>query len=79
MPHIETLKLKCCNPLTDLVYINIYQWIKLIDLLINLKELILVITPEKKIKEKAWNRRCEQLIELTNTRNITLRIISRKK
>jgi len=78
MPHVEKLKIKCCSPLLNLVYINVYQWIKLIDLLYNLKELILIITPPKKIEEKAWNRRCEQLIKLTNTRNITLRIISSK-
>jgi len=78
MPHVEKLKIKCCNPLLNLVYINVYQWIKLIDLLDNLKELILIITPPKKIEEKAWNRRCEQLIKLTNTRNITLRITSSK-
>ncbi|CAF1104740.1 unnamed protein product [Rotaria sordida] len=76
MPYIEKLKIKCCNPLKNLVYINIYQWIKAIDLLIHLKELILIITPEKTIKKQAWNRRIEQLIQFTNMRHITLQIIS---
>ncbi|CAF1146341.1 unnamed protein product [Rotaria sordida] len=76
MPYIEKLKIKCCNPLKNLVYINIYQWIKAIDLLIHLKELILIITPKKTINKQAWNRRIEQLIQFTNMRHITLQIIS---
>jgi hypothetical protein len=51
MPHLEKLKIKCCNPLFDLVYVNVYQWIKLIDLLTKLKELILIVIPKKTINE----------------------------
>ncbi|CAF1393612.1 unnamed protein product [Rotaria sp. Silwood1] len=76
MPHIEKLKIKCCTPLKNLVYINVYQWMKAIDLLISLKELILIITLGTTIKQQVWNRRIEQLIKFTNMRHITLRIIS---
>ncbi|CAF3451625.1 unnamed protein product, partial [Rotaria sp. Silwood2] len=75
MPHIEKLKIKCCTPLKNLVYVNIYQWIKAINLLIHLKKLILIIIPEKTIKEKSWNRRIEQLMQFTTMRHITLEII----
>ena len=79
MPQIEKLRIKCCNPLKDLVYLNVYQWIKLIDLLCNLKELILILTPEKTIKEKSWNRRCEQLIKFMDIRHVSFQIIKHEK
>jgi hypothetical protein len=79
MPYLEKLKIKCCNPLFDLVYVNVYQWIKLIDLLTNLKELIRIVIPKKTIKEKSWNRRCEQLLKFMNMRHITLQIIKPKE
>jgi hypothetical protein len=52
---------------------------KLIDVLTNLKELILVVTPEKTIKEEVWNRRFEQLMKLLNMKQIILQIIKLKE
>ncbi|CAF0810024.1 unnamed protein product [Adineta steineri] len=79
MPHLEKLKIKCCNPLLNLVYINVYLWIKLLDLLINLKEIVLIFTLDKTINEKSWNKRYEDLLKFTKLRHINLRIISSKK
>jgi hypothetical protein len=79
MPHVEKLKIKCSNLLKDLVYLNVNQWIKLIDLLCNLNELILIITPEKTMNKKAWNRRGEQLIKFMNIRHIVFQIINSKE
>lgn len=76
MPCIETLTIKCCNPLSDLVYLNIYQWIKLIELLHNLKRLVLILISDKNIKETAWNRHYEQLMNLMSSKRIVLRIIT---
>ncbi len=79
MPHLKKLKIKCYHPLRNLVYVNVYQWIKLIDVLTNLKELILIFTLEKTIKEEAWNRRYEQLMKLMKMRQITLQIMKSKE
>ncbi len=79
MPHLEKLKIKYYHPLRNLVYVNVYQWIKLIDVLTNLKELILIFTLEKTIKEEAWNRRYEQLMKLMKMRQITLQIMKSKE
>lgn len=79
MPHLEQLKLKCSNPLNNLVYLNMYQWIKLLNSLPKLREVILIVTPKKKIKEKSWNNRCEQLTKFMNMKHITLQILQTKE
>ncbi|UJR14719.1 hypothetical protein I4U23_001712 [Adineta vaga] len=77
--RVEKLHIKCCQAISNFVYVKIIYWIKLIDSLDNLNELILFFRPNNKIIEKTWNRRCNEIMAFTKIRNITFRIVSLEK
>ncbi|CAF1049648.1 unnamed protein product [Adineta ricciae] len=76
--HVKKFQIKCCHSVSNILYLKVFHWMRLIDSLDSLNELILIITPGKNVTEKSWKRRCDELMELTKVRNIHLQIISIK-